>query len=393
MRVLCCCGLLALLAPVGSGAGGWRAVEYIPGSSTKVCQLTGDFDRPWGRPTLSLTDSRAGVRATDLGSSFEHKGKLCFLFGDTWGRKGDRDSLACTTSRDPKRIELEFLKASDGKWLPLSVPGVSLGAFEIPSYGVSIGGAMYVVFTTGHSKEKVMGRSILAVSEDDGRTFEKLYELSADKFINAALWKAGRWLYVFGSGKYRHSSVCLARIPQRDVRRKQMLRYFTGLDEEGAPGWSSREADAITLFQHNVVGEFSVAFARPLGCYLMLYNSRRPRGIVVRSAPEPWGPWSDATVIFNPWRDNGYGRFLHIPAGYGRATDSFSDPKRSRVWGGEYGPYLMARYITGDAAKCRIYYTMSTWNPYQVVVMRSDLRLASERSETPAPAAENKAQR
>jgi hypothetical protein len=35
-----------------------------------------------------------------------------------------------------------------------------------------------------------------------------------------------------------------------------------------------------------------------------------------------------------------------------------------------------------------LYYTMSTWNPYQVMVMQSDLRLglAGERPETPADA-------
>ena len=38
-----------------------------------------------------------GVAATDLGSSFEHKGKLYFLFGDTHGRPSDRDAVAWTT--------------------------------------------------------------------------------------------------------------------------------------------------------------------------------------------------------------------------------------------------------------------------------------------------------
>jgi hypothetical protein len=34
-----------------------------------------------------------------------------------------------------------------------------------------------------------------------------------------------------------------------------------------------------------------------------------------------------------------------------------------------------SRYTTTVEGHCRIFYTMSTWNPYQVMVMRSDLKL------------------
>jgi hypothetical protein len=320
---------------------------------------------------LSATQTRFGVAGTDLGSSFEHKGKLYFLFGDTWGRRGSRDALAWTTSNDPEHVDLQFLTAPDGRWLPLTVPGVSLGAFEVPSHGVSIDGAMYVAFTTDHSPQRTMGGSVLAVSHDDGRTFTKLHDLSAAKFINVALCKVDDWLYVFSSGEYRASSVCLARVPQRQVEQRDRLAYFAGVGEDGQPTWADAEQSAVTLFEHSVVGEFSVAYCEPLGRYLMLYNSTRPRGIVMRSAARPWGPWSEATVVFDPWRGRGYGHFLHAPA----AGDALSDPGREQEWGGEYGPYLMPRYFTGDPAKTTIFYTMSTWNPYQVVVMRTDLRL------------------
>jgi hypothetical protein len=55
--------------------------------------------------------------------------------------------------------------------------------------------------------------------------------------------------------------------------------------------------------------------------------------------------------------------------------DALSDPKGEDEWGGEYGPYVMARFTDGADGRCQIYYTMSTWNPYQVVVMRTDLKL------------------
>jgi len=51
------------------------------------------------------------------------------------------------------------------------------------------------------------------------------------------------------------------------------------------------------------------------------------------------------------------------------------DPGRENVWGGEYGPYLIARFFTGDERQTTIYFVMSTWNPYNVVLMRSTLEI------------------
>ncbi len=344
---------------------------FIPGSTRKVCQLTGDFDRQTKSPTLSQTGKRFGLLATDLGSSFEHMGKLYFLFGDTIGRPGDRDVLAWTSGKDPTKIVLDFHKAGDGKWLPLTIPGIKQGAFEIPSGGISIDGIIYVAFTTDHSKEKAMGRSVLASSRDDGRTFKSLYELSRDRFINVSFWLADGWLYIFGSGDYRKSSVCLARIKPADIGDKSKLEFFTGLNASRQPQWSVYEADAVVLFRHDVIGEFSVAWLPPVKRYVLLYNSWKPRGIMMRSAESPWGPWSEGAVIFNPRRDKGFGQFMHTA----RKSDGLSDPRRENESGGEYGPYIMARFTTGTADRCRIYYTMSTWNPYQVVVMRSEVRI------------------
>jgi hypothetical protein len=297
---------LALAPPTNA-----EDLTYVPNSTKRVCQLTGDFDHAAGAKTLSQTAARFGVLGTDLGSSFEHKGKLYFLFGDTVGRPDARDALAWTQSNSPEKIVLDFYKAKDGKWLPLTVPGISQKDFEVPSGGISIAGVIYVVCTTDHSAKKVMGRSVLASSHDDGQTFKKLYDLSRDKFINVSLVLADGWLYIYGSGEYRKSSVCVARIKPADIGDPSKLRYFTGLGKDGQPQWSAKEADAVVLFRHDVVGEFSVAYLEPVQRYVMLYNASEPRGITMRSAPHPWVPWSDGTIVFEPTRDRGYGQFMH----------------------------------------------------------------------------------
>jgi hypothetical protein len=283
--------------------------------------------------------------------------------------------MAWTKSTDPEKIMLDFHKGKDGKWLPLTVPGIKQGAFEVPSGGISIAGIIYVVCTTDHSEKKVMGRSVLASSDDDGQTFKVLYELSRDKFINVSFWLADDWLYIYGSGDYRKSSVCLARVKPTEIGDRSKLEYCGGTEPKKEPRWSPKEADAVPLFRHDVVGEFSVAFLKPVKRYVMLYNSDKPRGITMRSAEQPEGPWSEGTVVFEPWRDDGYEHFMHISAKFKDKKDLLSDPKREDEWGGEYGPYIMARFTREADGRCRIYYTMSTWNPYQVVVMRTDLEL------------------
>jgi hypothetical protein len=70
---------------------------------------------------------------------------------------------------------------------------------------------------------------------------------------------------------------------------------------------------------------------------------------------------------------------MNIPASAERGQSGPHDPGREKEWGGEYGPYVMSRYTTIEGSRCTLYYTMSTWNPYQVVVMRSDLALESAR--------------
>jgi hypothetical protein len=390
LSVCAVCGFVLAAPSQPPPANEQQRLGYVEGSSAKVCQLTGTEDRQTRLPTLSRTAARAGVVATDLGSSFEHRGRLFFLFGDTWryadGRDGGvaDDVLAWTDSRDPEKIKLNFHLGATGQFLPLRVPGLRHGPFEVPLNGVSIGGRMFVVFATDAKPLQLTCRSVLAVSDDDGKTFRQVYELSTDKFRVVALWRSDPWLYVYGSGDYRRSNVWLARIKQADILHRSEIRYLRGTSADGSPQWSEHERDAMALFDHKVVGELSVAYCPSVARYVMLYNSTAPRGIAMRSASQPWGPWSALEIIFEPWKDKGYGHFMHVPDLWGLNPDKLNDPGRGQEFGGEYGPYIMSRFTTGDARDCRIYYTMSTWNPYQVVVMRSDLRLSAARPSGPS---------
>ncbi|MBL8857271.1 MAG: DUF4185 domain-containing protein [Planctomycetes bacterium] len=371
--------LLALLTPAALGSGDEPRV--YPGSTCKLEQLTGERDAARGVFTRSRTESSAGLVATDLGSSFEHDGKLYFLFGDSGGGAPHADVLAWTEAKTPDTVALSFHTDEKGQFRPLAVPGITSGPFEVPSYGISVNGAMHVVFTTDHSDKNTMGRSVLARSTDDGRTFERLFDVSTTRFINVALARATTkdharlpsedCVFVWGSGRYRASSVRLAYAPAKRFGERESWRYFVGM-AGGAPRFDADEAQAIDLFDHPVVGELSVAWIAPLSRWVMLYNSSAPRGIVMRTAAAPWGPWSAPAVVFDPWLDKGYANFMHVDWKTAR-MDEFHDKGQENKWGGEYGPYLIPRFTSGDAERCTLVFSMSTWNPYQVVLMATDV--------------------
>jgi len=367
-------------------------VDVVPSSLQKVSQVTGETDRQRKKPTDNRTETRFGLVGTDLGTSFEHKGKLVFLFGDTHpvgpntpDRPVDGDSIAISDDRNPENgLSMNFVTASDGKYLAVQVPGISLKGFEVPTGGFSDGHYMYAYFTTDAQfppQGVKMGRSVL-IRSLDAKKWELVYSWSTDKFINVspAIVDAaktpglpihrGKGLLLYASGaEYRRSDVHLAFIPLDKVTDKSELRYWVGPDK-----WSVDEKDAVSLFVHPVVGELSVAWCKPLGRWLMLYNSGAPRGIVMRTAEQATGPWSDAKLLYDPWKDGGYGKYMHIDW-RAKKVDEVQDPGRENDFGGEYGPYMIPRFFKGDRHETTIYFLMSTWNPYNTILMRAKLRL------------------
>jgi hypothetical protein len=364
-------------------------ISVVPGSLRKICQLTGERDRQRGTPAYNRTETRFGLVGTDLGTSFEHDGRLWFLFGDTWPDPDGGDSVAWTTDRSAEPgIRLQFA-TSGGRFASPRVATphgrrVSAGFFEVPTAGFSANGHLYVVRTTDHRREagrEVMGRSVLTRAVNgDPTDLACLYDLSVvasgGRFVNVScvvvdgglpgLPFGGPALVAWGSGLYRASDAYLAAVPLGSVEDGDAWRYFAGTDGSGRPDWSERERDAVALFRHPEIGELSVTWNAPLGLWLLLYNSGTPRGIVARTAVDPWGPWSAPVVVLDPAR-GGYGAFMHVKD----APDGLSDPGREHEWGGEYGPYVVDRYTRAlPGGRAAVYFVLSTWNPYQVVEMR-----------------------
>ena len=74
-------------------------VRYVPTSTHRVRQPTGDYD-PEGLPHINNT-AEWGVVGTDLGVPVEHREKLYIFFGDVM-EFDDATPIAYTTELDPE---------------------------------------------------------------------------------------------------------------------------------------------------------------------------------------------------------------------------------------------------------------------------------------------------
>ena len=370
-------------------------IRYVAGSTIKMEQLLGEEDKERHQPTLSRTATRYGIDGTDLGYSFEHDGHAYFLFGDTVGRL-DRalDTIATADARDPAGgVRLDFLTVG-GDYLTIQPPGVSMGPFEVPVSGISLDGQMYVVVSTNNSADRTTDRSVLTkftppakfqplrtISQlPDGR-FVKM-SLHAEPGPIAGLPSGGPYVVIWGTGEYRKSDAYLSIVPAAQFESGKGTRYFAGLEANGAPTWSEKEPDAAPIVKNGTMGDLSVTWCKDLGLWLMTYDSRPPasRGILFSYSRTPWGPWSEPQVIFNPIRDGAVGKFIHNPNA--NPDDGLAGPVIGKgqlnpgaVRGGEYAPYVVERWTKYQGSQLDLYFVLSTWNPYVVVLMKSRLQV------------------
>jgi hypothetical protein len=205
----------------------------------------------------------------------------------------------------------------------------------------------------------------------------------SDRFLNIQVVIDHDDAYVFGSGPYRASAVYLARAPLATIADRSTWTYYQGGDSFG-PG----EASAAVLVDETHVGELSVRFHAGLGLWLMAYNSpgAPARGIHLRTAPAPTGPWSDATAIWQP--EDGYQHYMHVPISVAGFDDGLGEPGREEDWGGEYGPYLVPQWFDGPgtpAGTHSIVYALSSWNPYTVHLIRTVLGDPASGATPPRP--------
>lgn len=385
-----------------------------PIESVRIAQVSGETDlqpTPWGepRPTLSSSVSVSGVLGTDLGVRVEHAGRSFLLCGDThWHRRpwlSTRDAIAEITPQGP----LAGLPGVRFHGSPLKLTGaglrerVTMREYDVPLDGFSHDGEFYGFFTSNHfAAGQVMGRSVLARAEDPSLPigpswrrrplrFRMLGTFSREAFLNVSVQVVGRQLWIWGSGPYRAGDLSLAVLDldvagpalraSRRLRPSDLgVRYWAG-QRDGEPVWSAQEAEARPLVAHGAFGELSVRWVPDVERFLLLAGAgpEDPIGpaVTLRTARNPWGPWSPRRRLLD-WVTTGmapdpFSRFIRA---------SLDDPIADRIFGAQagvtgaaYAPYFFDAAPDGEDLRLR--YTLSTWNPYQVVLMQHRLDVAT----------------
>lgn len=367
----------ALTAAAGSGAA---LAPVRPVLSNPSTSLVGQITNSETNPQAGL-----GMTGTDLGISYQRGDKLFFLFGDSWTDTGDpavpparrqnkdRDAIAWADAALPASgiPQLNWYRrsttgADNNEFLPLKVPNIPDGPMSVPVEGVPIGADTYMFF---HAYNQLTGQasSVLGYAVgDDFSAIKFLHQKANSKFQSVSTLTIGEELWIYGVGKYRNDQVYLARAHLLQLPDRSSWQYYN------APGsYLAEESNAQPLplplaanDAETCVGELSVRKHPTQELYFMAYNCDRtpgadqgPHHIRLRVARAPEGPWSEPLTIVQEHELDG--AVTHEKSRGSHPTDV-------------YGPYLIPAWFSDpEPGVVELAYTLSTWNPYQVQLVRT----------------------
>jgi hypothetical protein len=397
--------LLTAAMPVFAQIGPAPVLTWITNSSVKLEQIIGDVDWATGSNTTSQTITRFNIEGTDIGSALENGSNLIILFGDTIGTNVQYHAADCfgwsTNTDGESGLLLNFFTES-GTNLFVQPDGLDMGPDDVPNAGITISNVIYLVCSTGATNPGTgelshsNSYSVLVTFDQAHSTFTTnrtiSYANQGGHFVSTSLHLDGTNVLIFGEGEFRDSDIFLARVPVASFLSGAGTLYFTGLTN-GQPTWSSVETNAIPVVQDNPtngpnwpndnpsVGDIMVIHSPELGLWLMTFDGGRhtadtkdTEGVYFSYAAAPCGPWSTPQLIFNAKRDSALGNFIYDKNSSTNPVPITIDPAKNNptnTEGAVYAPHLIERFTRITNGTLLVYYTMSTWNPYTVVKMRS----------------------
>jgi Domain of unknown function (DUF4185) len=218
----------------------------------------------------------------------------------------------------------------------------------IPTAGVAVGKTQYLNFMSIKNWDSPgswsTNFSAIAMSPDNGETWGvypgtiRTPGAGNENFQMGAFLKPGPgdpYLYTYGTPNGRGGSAYVARVSPNVIPDLGKYEYWNS--DRGA--WVPGNPAAATPVIPGPVGEMSAQYNKYLRQYLALYCNGA-NDVVMRTAPAPQGPWSPEQLV--------------VP--------SMQFP------GGIYAPYLHP-WSTGK----ELYYNLSLWSAYNVMLMKTVL--------------------
>jgi hypothetical protein len=347
--------------------------DAIGGSTTSLVEFVTGPNGP------NKTLQRFGISGTDLGIPWDNgdpaNPQVLMAFGDTFGycrlhgqqwrynvmlRSGDRD-LSRGISVPPGAVGNIYsgspLQQPD--FSKRVIPGLKLVSDQegmIPTAGISVGKTQYLNFMSikrwNRDGDWTTNYSAIAKSHDNGENWGiypgtvraaapdsvpgARYVPGNENFQQGAFLRGGDgYVYSFGTPAGRGGSAYLARVPEGVVPDLTKYQYWNA--DNGS--WVPNDPSAATPVIPGPVGEMSAQYNSYLKQYLVLYGNGG-NNVVARTAPAPQGPWSPEQTLVNS----------------------------TQMPGGVYAPFLHP-WSTGKD----LYYTLSLWNAYDVMLMHTVL--------------------
>ena len=305
--------------------------------------------------------------------------------------------------------------------------GEGLGDFRTPSGAFDYNGSLYMLYVTKiqEGKPHLALQSIMAKADQPHTqwgpnrppTFHRLYTVSSHppvgdvsnpgpeeqgpgkfmfnplvvmdaatvssagltKGLPPALQKSDKIVFVFGSSfKYNRSNLYLAAFNASDVEAGTSKWFYFSGQNAGANTWSNDEKAAAPLLVGSPnVGNHSVVWNAAMHSFVVMYGN-----ILAATSPAPWGPWSAPMVVLAPKSEWATSLVHHsgqdpivrnvVPV-HGPANGQVLDLSKD-TQGVSYGPYLFDQSTTNPDGSVTVYFTMSTWNPYEVYLVSTTFK-------------------
>jgi len=201
------------------------------------------------------------------------------------------------------------------------------GSFNFQGYGSSV--AVWQSFA-GLPQRPTFNPPIVADNPD------LMFDQSEPSFGSAAFINSGT-LYVYGCKTPNNSGdqgCRVAKVAPANAQNRNAWMFYAG-----SGNWSSQLADAISVIPDANI--LSVSWNDYLQEYVAVYSPSFSQNVVMRTAPNPEGPWSSAETLFvamQPIQGNVYDAHAHpeydanggqtIFVTYSRATGTFSSEVR-----------------------------------------------------------------
>ncbi|MDZ4236395.1 MAG: DUF4185 domain-containing protein, partial [Dietzia sp.] len=256
-------------------------------------------------------------------------------------------------------------------WLPNSVTLIPTAGVSLSTPDTEFGATQYVSFMSvsnwGSAGRWSTNYSAIAYSTDNGENFTVAPEsvrynsiFSGNRNFQQSAFVKGDdgYVYSYGTPNGRQGAAYISRVAEADVLDVSKYEYY----KKASSGWfgssparwvkgSPSSASAIIgksggacgqTKPGNTVSEMSVQYNDYLQKYVVLYGDQS-NSIVMRTSDTPEGEWSEATVLMTQQTGGIYAPMMH--------------------------PWSPSTVGTGSD----LYWNLSLWSEYNVMLMRTDL--------------------